>query len=245
MPFTFDSRGPIVVPTGSFSVLFKANADPLPAAITIEVTNSSLVTTSYADLALISDPSSTWQAVELAGPLAFGDVYQVKVFFDAVEVYSGSVEVPLPGKRRSAVLRQRIFEVLQRGYLTGQITAVPFGTLTPDMVGTDINTSGGSVIEVGAGYVQGVSRWAYDSKASDVTIPIRIHGAIDESEDTEDLVADFEDVAGYILAADWFLAGFGVTQSEASIGGSEPEITEDRKMAVVRGTLTVPMRSKI
>jgi len=243
MPFIFPDTGLTVTSTGSLGVIFQNDGETLPEEITVTSTNSALAMTTFADLALVTADDETWQAVELTAPLPLDDIYTVRVYFDAVEVHSESVELPSPGKLRGRVLRQRLYEVLQAGYLAGAIEARPYGTpYEPSTVNIDFKGVAGIVVEVGAAYVDSIELRDYLTQQASVTIPLNVYGAMDDGEDTETVANGFEQVCGYLLGTDWKMKAFGMIQSQATMQGGEPQIQDDRNMAVIKGSISVLMR---
>lgn len=244
MSYVFPDGGLILVPTGSLGIAFRADGSPLPELIEISVTDESLVETIYTT-DLISTPDATWQVARLTPPLSFGQDYAVDVLFDSVSVYTEEITVPLPGKARSRVLRQRLYEVLLAGVEAGDIDASIYGSgHYPGTVNNDFKAEAGIVVELAPAYTGAMELHGGIKVANmAVTVPINIYGGMDEGEDAEEVATEFERIAGYLLGKDWKLSGFGMHQSNAVFEGGAPDINSDRMMVIIRGNLTMTMRS--
>lgn len=243
--------GLIAVPTGSLGLCFRmTDGTALPTDITIEAMPAGgdpddLLT--FTGLEILSDDSTEWKYVELTPPVEFGVEYDVAVKFDGVIIHGETLEVPSPGAARGAVLRQRLYEVLLGLYRSGEIDAKPYGTgQLPGMVNDGyIKSEAGFVLEVGNYYITASSLTDYRTRESQVSLPLRLHVAMDDGDDIASGSAEMEAVIDALMAVDWGMNGFGMIQSQVTFEGEEAEINEDRTVAVVPATLSVAIRRKI
>lgn len=241
--------GLVAVVTGSMGLCFRTD-DPLPDDITIEAMPAGgdpedLL--EFEGLEILSDDSTEWKYVELTPPVAFDVEYDVAVKFDGVIIHGETLMIPSPGAARGAVLRQRLYETLLRLYIAGEIEAKPYGDgQLPGIVHDgDIKAEGGLALEVGNYYTSATNLRDYKTRESQISVPIRVYVAMDDSEDVAAASAEMENVLDALLKTDWGLNGFGMFQSQATFEGQEPDINEDRTVAVVTSTLSVNIRRKI
>lgn len=242
--------GLVAVVTGSLGLCFRADAEEIPEDITIEAMpidgepEDLLV---FSGLEILSDDSTEWKYVDLTPPLVYGVDYDVVVKFDGVVVHGETLMIPSPGAARGAVLRQRIYEVLLGLYRTGAIEAKPYGNgHMPGIINDgDIKAEGGLVVEVGNYYTSATNLRDYRTREAELSVPLRVHVAMDDGEDVAAGSAEMETLIDAMMASDWGLNGFGMFQSQATFEGQEPEINEDRTVAVVASSLSINIRRKI
>jgi len=237
MPFEFILGA---VPTGSLALTFQATGGTLPETIKLQLTDADDIVTLLGPLVAHEGAFEGWYECGITSPLPWDTPYMVAVLFDDVVVhtFADAVTVRNPGNRRAPVIRQRIYEVLLREFLAGNITAQPYGTPhRPVAVGNDILTETGTVIEIGPAYLGQLVADTADSQTCTVNIPIRGCCAIDSAEDGEELAADLEDAMHRLLEIDWCLSQFGVLQPTATWDGGQPEIGE--KIATISSVLSV------
>lgn len=243
--------GLTIVATGSVGLGFALTApDTMPAVISMEAMPEGgdvgdLIT--FPDLPVLTGPDDEWHQVGLTGPLKFGVTYDITVKFDGVEVYTETLTIPPHRGRKGAVLRQRIYETLLAGCLAGEIEAKPYGDFqVPGAVNDgDMVPEGGVIVEVGNYYPNSIRLKDYLTRETLIALPLNVNVPIDDEGDAAEATMALEEVIDYLMRTDWRLNGFGLIQSAATFEGNEPEVNDDRKLAVVRGTLNIPVRNRI
>jgi len=233
------------VPTGSVAAAINMDGAALPAEIRLAVTNVET------DITITTDPlkvskldNNGWMAIELSQPWPFGKTYTVAVIGDGSSVYSSAeINNPAPGKRRSRVLRQRIYEVLYKAYDFEVLDIIPYGSaFSPASVAANWKAKAGIYIEVAPAFFEAIERESGNGQATMVSVPITGYATSDGPEDKESLVDVMEETLSYLIETDWQLQSFNVLQGEAQITAGEPEQDTDRQMITLRATLSVPMR---
>jgi len=251
MAIEFGEDGLTVVATGSLGVCFFITApDVVPENIAVEAMPEGGDVgdqVGFGNLQILTGDESEWKYVQLTGPLKFGVTYDVTVKFDGVSVYTETLTIPIHGGRKGAVLRQRIYEVLLEGYREGHLEALPYGDgHSPGAINdNDFKPEAGTAIEVGNYYPSAISMRDYSTRQSQLTVPLNVHAAMDDETDVADTTIALEGAIDYLLKTDWRLNGFGMFQSAATFEGNEPEINNDRTVAVLRASLNMPMRNRI
>lgn len=251
MSVIFGDTGIRVVPTGSLAICFRLEApSEMPEEITLSVLEDGAdpeEAQEIGPLPVISAAETAWKYLGLTPPLKFGVAYSVRVLFDGAEVHSETVEIPPHYGRKGSVLRQRLYELLLEGYQNGDLEAMPYGNgHCPGAVNEgDFKPEGGVIVEVGNYYTGSISLKDYRTRESQVTIPLNVHVPMDDESDAGAGSEAFEEIADYLMRVDWRLGGFGMFQSAATFEGNEPEVNEDRALAVMRGSLNVAMRKTI
>ena len=234
------------VPTGSLALSFQVTSpDVVPTSVQLQLTDSAEDVTLTDPLEINETAYIEWKQCALTQPVSWGETYTVAVLFDdeVVHTFPDAFELATPGKRRSPVLRQRLYEVLLTAFNAGSIAAQPYGDAhRPATIAIDVKSIPGTIIEVAPAYVESMEYNTAVSQIAQVTVPLRAYASIDNPEDLEELSSDFEEVLGYLLETSWKLNSFGLIQSEATCDSGEPEISEDRKLAIIEGSITVPMR---
>lgn len=232
-----------VMPTGSFAVRISARGETMPAEIKMTVSGGSTLLETDA-LKVYPGPYNHVHDVELIGPFPFDVTYIVDVIFDDMTEHQFTgVTNPLPDKRRAAVLRQRIYELLLAAYESGDIDAMPLGSPhAPGSINAKMKISTGTVLEVGVGYIDRAVMNSYREQENEVVIPLTGFASCDEVEDAGVLMADMEEVIAYLMSTDWKLNGFQMNQTQAEFDTGKPAFNDDRKMVTCAGSLRVPMR---
>lgn len=246
MAYVFPDSGIGILPTGALALAFKATDGwHVPTVITVQVIRTTdSVVYDFADLESVVG-GDDWNYITRTPPLPLGGEYYVDVSFDGAIIYTSTIDIPSPGRRRSPVLRQRIYEVLFDGYLDNKLASMPYGTIhVPQSVQMDFKPSSAIIVEVQPCYLSSAGYYSSDAQVNDITVPINFYMSIDDAEDTEDLIVAAEDVYGYLIETDWELSAFAVFQSTLSISGGTPDIDQDRKLASIKSTMTVPMRRR-
>ena len=232
-----------IVPTGSVALRVTSRGETMPDEVSMTITGSG-APIETGPLAVYPGPYNHVHDVALTEPIPFDDTYTIEIEFDGSVAHTETDVInPLPDKRRAAVLRQRIYEVLSDAYGNGDIEAQPLGSPhAPGSVNAKMKFGVGTALEVGVGYIDRAVMNSHREQENEVVIPLTGYAACDEMEDASGLMEDMEELISYLLSTNWRLNGFQMDQSQAEFDTGKPTLNDDRKMVVCAGSLRVPMR---
>lgn len=230
------------VPTGSLAVEFRSKSIEDITAATIEVTDSALQATVYDELEIIPGNHDKSYAFALLPSLPYGETYNiVATFSDGVEEehWTKTLALPMPTFSRTSILRQRLFELLLP--LENDEIEIYGAIHSPMSVGNDFKADAGVTIEVGVASLDNSQTASVNELENLINIPLNIHAGIGNPDSAARVTEAAEYIWGYLQSIDWHLAGMAIQKERASYQAQDPELDADRKMATVRGRISIPL----